>query len=164
MLYSAHRQAKQVIPAGNSVGGQDAGKEENMDDIIELAYDAGEEALVHLRRAEDLLDKASAWGVWDIIGGGLLSSLFKHSRMDDAESELNQARSALRRYCSKLEGIASPEHINVQPGALLSFADCLCDGFLADVLVQSHIEVARRQLQEAIDAVRTSQRQLRALL
>ena len=99
-----------------------------------------------------------------IIGGGLLSSLFKHSRMDDAESELNQARSALRRYCSKLEGIASPEHINVQPGALLSFADCLCDGFLADVLVQSHIEVARRQLQEAIDAVRTSQRQLRALL
>lgn len=135
-----------------------------MDDNIGLAYDAGEEALVHLRRAEDLLGKASAWGVLDIIGGGIISSLFKHSRMDDAESELNQACSALRRYSSRLEGVASLEHIEVQTGALLTFADFFCDGFLADVLVQSRIEDARQQLQEAIDAVRESQRQLRALL
>ena len=33
------------------------------------------------------LESAEGWGTWDLLGGGLISDLAKHSHIDDAKVE-----------------------------------------------------------------------------
>lgn len=54
-------------------------------EILE-AVAAGEKALMNLERAESALRSARGWGIWDLLGGGLIVTYAKHSRMDDAAS------------------------------------------------------------------------------
>ena len=58
---------------------------------------AGQQALRSLRQAQDCLSSARNWGIYDLLGGGLLSSLVKHSRMDKAQQCINEAKSSLYR-------------------------------------------------------------------
>lgn len=48
------------------------------------AIRAANEALEHLGRAADLLDDASRWGVVDMLGGNMVTTLLKHRKIDDA--------------------------------------------------------------------------------
>ena len=41
---------------------------------------AGERALDSLRAARDELNSAGNWGIVDLLGGGLISGLVKHSK------------------------------------------------------------------------------------
>ena len=43
------------------------------------AVKAGERALASLKSAKSKLDEAKSWGVVDILGGGIVSSLIKLS-------------------------------------------------------------------------------------
>ena len=53
------------------------------------------EARYHLEQALDELGSARGWGLWDILGGGLISTLVKHGHMDDAESHIREAKRLL---------------------------------------------------------------------
>ena len=59
------------------------------------AVAAGRRALTSLETAADALGSASNWGLFDILAGGIISSLVKRSRLDDAEEALGRARAAL---------------------------------------------------------------------
>ena len=52
---------------------------------------------------------------------------------------------------------------HIQTGDFLSFADYFFDGFVADMLVQSKINDARRQVEDAIEKVNYILGQLRRL-
>ena len=52
----------------------------------------GEKALACLNRASKSLDSASGWGMLDIFGGGLISGLAKHHRIDEAQDALREAQ------------------------------------------------------------------------
>lgn len=69
-------------------------------DIIEIreAIVAGERALNSLYAAQGKLKSAKGWGIFDILGGGLLSDLMKHSRMNDASSYMEAARRDLEKF------------------------------------------------------------------
>lgn len=41
-----------------------------------------------LHKAEELLQKASSWGIWD-AGRRIFSTMFKHNRMDEAQAAMN---------------------------------------------------------------------------
>lgn len=47
----------------------------------EEAIRAGKRAKKSLEQALDALDSASGWGILDIFGGGLISTLAKHSKI-----------------------------------------------------------------------------------
>lgn len=49
------------------------------------AIDAGERALRTLRSAQEKLNSAGNWGIFDMLGGGLFSTIMKRSKMDDAK-------------------------------------------------------------------------------
>ena len=49
---------------------------------IREAIQAGEAALRSLERAKEKMGSAKNWGIFDMMGGGLLRSLFKHSKFD----------------------------------------------------------------------------------
>ncbi len=59
---------------------------------VNEAIRAGENALQSLYRAQQMLDKARTWGWIDILGGGLISGILKHSRMQEAKQYTEDAR------------------------------------------------------------------------
>ena len=108
---------------------------------------AGERALDSLYEAQNQLRKARNWGIYDIIGGGFISSLIKHSKIDNARSCIERAKYDLQCFNRELRDVSYD--INVDVGDLLTFFD-LMDSFFADLLVQSRIADASRRIEDAI--------------
>ena len=65
---------------------------ELMNQEIREAIDAGERALISLRAAQDKLNSARNWGIFDMIGGSFFSSLMKRSQIDGASEYMAQAQ------------------------------------------------------------------------
>jgi len=108
---------------------------------------AGERALDSLYEAQNQLRKARNWGIYDILGGGFISSLIKHSKIDNARSCIERAKYDLQCFNRELRDVSYD--INVDVGDLLTFFD-LMDSFFADLLVQSRIADASRRIEDAI--------------
>ena len=119
----------------------------------EEAINAAEDALYHLYLARKKLGSAGNWGLLDIFGGGLISGLIKHSKMSDAEREIEEARYALQNFSKELRDVSGYSSIHIDE--FLTFADFVFDGLLADVWVQSKISRAKEQCDDAI--IRVSQ-------
>ena len=81
-----------------------------------------------------------------MLGGGLISDLIKHSKMEEAKYHL-------QRFRKELSDVNGNFNLQLNVGGFLSFADFFFDGFVADYLVQSKISEARRQVDDAIAKV-----------
>lgn len=119
---------------------------------INEAVDAGEHALDSLRAAKSKLDSARAWGIYDILGGGLLSSAIKHGQISNANEWMEQANCDLRRFTKELRDVPG-EDLYVQTGDLISMLDIFCDNFFSDIMVQGRINDARNRIDQVIDQV-----------
>ena len=114
------------------------------------AMDAGERALTSLRNAQEKLNSAGNWGLFDMFGGGLFSTIMKRSKMDDAQQLMEAAKTDLKRFQRELKDVNIPLDLRMEVGSFLSFADFFFDGFVADYLVQSKISEAKEQVSDAI--------------
>jgi len=133
-------------------------KEKNMTDKtrekeLNEAIQAGERALKSLRTAEERLGSARNWGVWDILGGGLITNMIKHSKINDASCYLESAKTDLRIFQRELQDIPDYGNLDVDIGGFLSFADFFFDGIFADCMVQSKINEIRNHVHRAIEKV-----------
>lgn len=124
------------------------------------AMDAGRRALISLRAAQDNLNSAKNWGLWDMFGGGFISTMVKHSKMDSAKENMEQAKYDLRNFSRELQDVNIAYHLDMETGDFLSFADWFFDGFVVDWMVQDRINKARDQVAEAIRRVEQILRQL----
>ena len=124
------------------------------------AIDAGSRALRSLRAAQDNLNSAKNWGIWDMFGGGFISTMVKHSKMDQAKQNMEEARNDLRNFSRELNDVNMTCHLDIETGDFLSFADWFFDGFVVDWMVQDRINQASRQVEEAICRVEGILRQL----
>lgn len=124
------------------------------------AADAGNRALRSLKAAQENLSSAKNWGIWDMLGGGFISTMAKHSKMDRAKENLAKARSDLKSFSRELQDVNMACHLDIETGDFLSFADWFFDGFVVDWMVQDRINQASRQVEEAIHRVETILRQL----
>lgn len=123
---------------------------EMMRQEMEEAIDAGERALISLRMAQEKLNSAGNWGLFDMFGGGLFSTMIKRSKMDDASKLMETAKSDLKCFQKELKDVNVPLDMRMEVGSFLSFADFFFDGFVADYLVQSKISDAKEQVSDAI--------------
>ncbi len=130
---------------------------------ISEAIQAGNEALRCLENAKDYLDSAGNWGLLDIFGGGLLTTFVKHSKMNQANEQIQAARTALISFQRELHDVQQLGDLKVETGDLLGFADYFFDGLLADLLVQSRINNAKNQIDNAIQRVKYILAQLRGI-
>lgn len=126
---------------------------------VREAIAAGERALDSLRTAKDRLNSARAWGVYDILGGGLISSMIKHGKIDDANEWVQQANHDLRRFSKELRDVTG-EGEYIRTGDMVSVLDMFCDNFLTDIMVQSRINGAREQIDSIIGRVQETVREL----
>ena len=124
------------------------------------ALDAGERALSSLRAARKELNSASKWGVVDIFGGGLFTDIMKHSKMNNAERYMSQAKYDLQSFGRELQDVAAYVDLDFNTADFLHFADYFLDGFLADWLMQGRINNARTQVEDAIQKVESILRRL----
>ncbi|MCR5720310.1 MAG: hypothetical protein K6F84_07060 [Lachnospiraceae bacterium] len=129
-------------------------------DEIREAIEFGEMSLTYLYEAKNSLEKASNWGWLDIFGGGLIISLIKRSKMQEAKNKMDQAAFYLRRFSEELRDV----NLDIKTDGFLSFGDLLFDGVLMDALVQQRIKLARNNVEEAILKVRQILISLRACL
>ena len=129
---------------------------------IKEAVRAGEKALISLGEAKRQLESARNWGIWDMIGGGLISSMIKHSRLDDASACLENAKMDLKIFHKELKDISDLSQMGIDIGGFLSFADIFLDGIVADWMVQRKIDEARDQVDRVIRRVESLVRELKA--
>lgn len=112
---------------------------------IDEAIRAGERALDSLREAKNQLNSARNWGIYDMIGGGLISSMIKHSKIDQANEWMDQANRDLRCFAKELRDVDG-EDLQIDTGSLVTMLDIFCDNFFSDLLVQQKINDGRARI------------------
>ena len=120
---------------------------------INEAYAAGERALQSLYAAQDYLRSAGNWGIFDMLGGGFISTMAKRSKMRDANACMEQAQYDLQRFQQELRDVTAIPGLYLEMDDFLGFADYFIDGLLADLLVQSRIREAQEKVDTAIEQV-----------
>ena len=123
------------------------------------AIDAGECALDSLYGFRKELESAGNWGLLDMFGGGMFTTFVKHSKMNDAQRYMERAKRDLAAFSRELADVS--ETLNINSGDFLTFADYFFDGFVADMMVQSRIHDAQRQVDDAIYRVESILSRLR---
>ena len=131
---------------------------------VQEAVQAGERALQSLYTAKEQLNSAKNWGIFDMMGGGLFSSLFKHSKIDRASADIEEAKRQLAVFKRELEDVSISEDFSVGIGDGLRFIDTFLDNVFADVVVQSRINSAIERLDKVSGQVRGILTKLYSLL
>jgi hypothetical protein len=122
---------------------------------IREAISAGRNVMSSLENAMSSLDSAENWGIWDMLGGGLISDLAKHSHIDDAKYEAEQSQVLLRRFRTELADIKISEDIRIETGGFAKFADFFFDGLIADWFMQSKIQNSHESVSQVRSQVQS---------
>lgn len=128
---------------------------------VREAINAGERALRSLYEAKGNLDSARNWGIFDMLGGGFVTDMIKHSKMGNASVCMENAKYDLQVFQRELRDVYISLDMKIDVGGFLNFADFFFDGIVADYLVQSKIGEARRQVESAINQVENILTELR---
>lgn len=129
----------------------------SMKQQLREAIVAGECALTLLGDAEDSLSGAQGWGLFDMLGGGLISTMAKRSKMKDAKADLEAAQRALRDFERELRDVSIASDLHIDTDGFLSFADYVFDSAFVDFLVQ-------RKINKAQDGLRKTKRQVSSIV
>jgi len=121
---------------------------------IKEAIDAGQEVIRYLNSASDSLKSARSWGTWDLVGGGLLTDLAKHSHIDDAKASVSMAQRKLANFRSELADVKVKSNLSVEISDFAKFADFFFDGLLADWHVRSKIQNSLESVENTKDQVK----------
>jgi prefoldin subunit 5 len=128
--------AREVIQISEEI----TGIQSNIRELKE-AIAAGNAVLEEVNHVIDSLKSAQGWGTWDLLGGGLISTAIKHSRINDARDSVHQVQQKLlifQRDLKDLDLCLKPG-ISIDIGKFTAFADYFFGGLIIDWIVQSGI-------------------------
>lgn len=110
------------------------------------AISAGNSARSTAESVLSSLDSAEGWGTWDLLGGGLLADMAKHSHLDEAQGAIERLQSQLRRFKTELADVTIHADMQVNVDGFLRFADYFFDGLFADWAVMDKISQSQSQV------------------
>lgn len=110
------------------------------------AIAAGDAALSTTEQVLDSLNSAEGWGTWDLLGGGLIADMAKHSHLDEAQGRIEELQSQLRRFRTELADVTIQADMQVSVDGFLRFADYFFDGLFADWAVLDKINQAQSRV------------------
>lgn len=113
---------------------------------IQEATMAGKRVLLSIEKALSNLKSAENWGTWDLLGGGFISDMAKHSQIDNATSEIENTQILLRNFKSELCDISISSDIGIEISGFSKFADFFFDGLIADWFMQSKINKSQNSI------------------
>ena len=124
----------------------------NLKEIAE-AIIAGNAVLDSLNTVLDSLDSAGGWGTLDLLGGGLITDLVKHSHIDNAKFETENTQRLLRKFKSELTDINITSDIIIETDGFAKFADFFFDGLIADWYMKSKITESQESVKRVTSQV-----------
>jgi hypothetical protein len=126
-------------------------------DMRELkeAIMAGNSVLASLELAASSLESAEGWGTWDMLGGGLISDMAKHSHIDEAVDHIRDAKGKINTFRRELTDVNLSVDVSIDIGSFDKFADFFFDGLFADWNMQSKIRDSAYSVDSAISRVRS---------
>ena len=134
---------------------------ESQERELREASAAGQNALSTAEQILESLNSAENWGTWDLVGGGLIADLAKHSRLDDAQESVEYLQSQLRTFRTELSDVTISADFQVNIDGFLRVADYIFDGIFADWAVldrinqaQAQVESTRAQICAVLDRLR----------
>jgi hypothetical protein len=110
---------------------------------------AGEAVLNGLEKVERSLGSARSWGTWDMLGGGLITTAIKHSRIDDARDQVQEVQALALRFERELTDVRLDIDLPLQFNSFTKFADYFFDNLITDWIVNSRIEESRNSVRIA---------------
>jgi len=153
LLASGSPEAEALLSIDEKIGRLSAERKE-----VSEALDAGRRAASALEEVLRSLQSAQGWGVWDMMGGGLLATAAKHSNLDKAQEQVNRAQSHIHRFQRELKDVGRATNGLAIEG-FERFADYFFDGLFIDWMVQSKINTSvdrtRGQLSKIESLVRS---------
>lgn len=136
---------------------QEIGALEAEDKELQEALDAGRDVHFQVEKALDALDSAESWGVVDMMGGGMMTTMMKRDRMNQAKNAMTEIEYLLRKFRAELSDIAGADTVGADKfGTEWSMMDYLFDGFIIDYMVQQEITESlsnMRRLEKEIERV-----------
>ncbi|GMQ56725.1 hypothetical protein AN1V17_11190 [Vallitalea sediminicola] len=127
---------------------------------IDEAINAGENTRSCIDKANEALHSAKNWGTWDMLGGGLLSTMAKRENMSEAQSYISDMQKWIRSFARELSDVDDYINADLDIGDFLGFADYFFDGFFVDWAVQSKINSAIDKVDNTKDEVNSILRKL----
>ncbi len=115
---------------------------------VQEAIRAGREALYTSDAILLSLGSAENWGTWDLIGGGLMTDMIKHSKLDEAQNQVTTLQETLRRFKTELADIEIQADLQVGVDGFMRFADVFFDGLFVDWAVMNKISNSKSQVQD----------------
>lgn len=103
-----------------------------------------------LYSAQRQLSRARNWGIIDMLGGGFITNMIKHSKLDNAMHYVNQARPLLKEIGRELKAASLQYSPELELGSFAVFADFFFDGIFADMYVQSKIKDLQWQIDDTL--------------
>ena len=113
---------------------------------INEAIKAGQDAQMRLHRIQETLRSAKGWGIYDLLGGGLISGMMKRIRMEKAQQQIEELRGSLERFNSELKDVQVQCNTSAELSAWLSITDLVLDDPLSDWLSLSEIKDAKAEI------------------
>ncbi|MBN1999542.1 hypothetical protein JW935_18455 [candidate division KSB1 bacterium] len=123
---------------------------------VEQAVLAGTDVLKELELLIGYLKSAKGWGTLDMLGGGLVSTALKHSKIDGAKQVVIHVQQLLRRFQHELTDIEIDPGSNLVVGidSFSRFADFFFDNLVFDWAVQSKIDRSLGNAQKTQEQVK----------
>ena len=120
---------------------------------INEAIEAGRDAQMRLRRIQETLRSAKGWGIYDLLGGGLISGMMKRIRMEKAQQQIDELRGSLERFNSELKDVQVQCSASAELSEWLSITDLVFDDPLSDWLSLSKIKDAKAEIDRTAEEV-----------
>ena len=112
---------------------------------LDQAVQAGRGALATIDSIIDKLQNAQNWGTFDIVGGGLITDIAKHSNLDDASQLTYTLQKQIHAFQKELSDISIHADFSIEVSDFMKFADFAFDGLIADWLVLDKINSSLSQ-------------------
>ena len=113
---------------------------------INEAIEAGRDAQMRLHRIQETLRSAKGWGIYDLLGGGLISGTMKRIRMEKAQQQIEELRGSLERFNSELKDVQVQCSASAELSEWLNITDLVFDDPLSDWLSLSKIKDAKAEI------------------
>lgn len=132
---------------------------EYLDETIEV----GDKIISLLNDACDSLGTAEDWGVFSLLGGGLVPTAGKFSEINKTKQILNKTNQLIEVFHKRLKKINLESDIEVNIGAFDFVLDLFLDSILIDMLIQFKIDDTLEKIYAALATMREIMEELEAL-
>mgnify|MGYP004514729335 FL=1 len=114
------------------------------DEAIEMGNQALDQTYLVLKT----LQAAKNWGMADILGADLIGGIGKYQKISEAKKQINDLNDLLYSFKRELSDVHFNQEFYLDIGSFDMMADFMIDNLFSDMMVQSKLDRAYRQIKD----------------